>query len=143
MTRTLLIVGIFVVILLGGYLMVNSGRPKAPSVSNEALENEPTSTGIELTTDDGAAIEEEVEGAVKVNINNYKYSPSTIKVKKGGSVTWTNNDSVAHTATGDNNEFDTGLLNKGESKTVNFTEAGTFAYHCTPHPYMKATVVVE
>ena len=58
----------------------------------------------------------------------------------GDTVTWTNQDSTQHTATGD--DFDTGLLGKGQSGSHTFDSAGTFSYICTPHPYMKAKVTV-
>jgi plastocyanin len=88
-------------------------------------------------------IEEKAMDKVEVTIENYSFAPKTIKVKVGGTVTWTNKDSVAHTATEDNDEFDTGLIGKDQSKSITFDEAGTFAYHCTPHPDMKAMVMVE
>ncbi|MBI4092003.1 MAG: cupredoxin family copper-binding protein [Candidatus Levybacteria bacterium] len=80
---------------------------------------------------------------INVEIKNFAFGPKTLTVKKGTTIVWTNQDSVGHTATSDDGNFDTGLLEKGESKSVTFDEAGTFTYHCTPHPYMKATIVVE
>jgi plastocyanin len=78
-----------------------------------------------------------------VDINSFKYKPVTIAVKKGGHVKWTNSDAAAHTATADNRSFDTQTIDKGKAKTVAMTTAGTFAYHCDFHPFMKATIVVK
>jgi hypothetical protein len=57
-------------------------------------------------------------------------------------VTWTNRDSVAHTATR-GTAFDSGLIEQGESYSLTFVRAGTYRYVCTPHPNMTGTVVVR
>ena len=78
-----------------------------------------------------------------VTIANFAFSPGTITVQAGSTVTWVNNDSVAHTATGDNGEFDTGSIAPGGSATITFDTAGTFAYHCSIHPNMTASITVQ
>jgi plastocyanin len=78
-----------------------------------------------------------------VDIRDFAFSPRTIEIRVGDTVRWTNRDSVAHTATGRNGSFDTGLLAEGESGSVRFTAAGTYRYLCTPHPDMTGTVVVR
>lgn len=81
----------------------------------------------------------------KVDIKNYAFSPQEIKVKKGTTVMWENYDLVPHTITmdeksktGPNSE----LFGKGKNYSYIFSTPGTYAYHCEPHPYMKAVVVV-
>jgi plastocyanin len=64
-------------------------------------------------------------------------------VGKNVTITWQNNDKVPHTATADDGSWDTGNISPGSSKALTFAVAGTFAYHCTVHPMMKATVVVQ
>jgi plastocyanin len=78
-----------------------------------------------------------------VAISGFSFSPGTITVSVGDSVTWTNSDAQAHTATADNSSFDTGAISNGSSKSVTFATAGTFAYHCSIHTQMTGTVVVE
>lgn len=79
----------------------------------------------------------------KVTISNFTYSPSDITVKKGTTVTWTNNDSVSHDVVGDSdNELKSELLQNGQSYSFTFNEVGTFNYSCTPHPQMHGTVTV-
>ena len=78
-----------------------------------------------------------------VSIRDFAFSPRTVEIRVGESVTWTNRDSVAHTATANNDAFDSGLLDEGESYTVTFIRAGTYRYVCTPHPNMTGTVVVS
>jgi amicyanin len=82
----------------------------------------------------------------KVSISNFTFSPASIKVKVGDTVTWTNHDSIGHTVTADSPSSDapaSDTLVKGKSYSFTFTKAGTYTYHCEPHPYMKGTVTVE
>lgn len=83
-----------------------------------------------------------VDDSAMVTIQNYAFTPETITVKKGTTVTWTNSDTVEHSVTADDGSFDTGLIATGKTGTHTFDKTGTFRYHCTPHPSMKAKVVV-
>ena len=78
-----------------------------------------------------------------IEISDFAFSPETLNIKKGDSVTWSNKDDVRHTATSDEGVFDSNLLAKGQSFRYDFNEVGTFSYHCTPPPYMKAKIVVQ
>lgn len=79
-----------------------------------------------------------------VTIQGFKYAPPSISTKVGATLTFKNLDSAEHTATAEmKSAFDSGTLNKGQSKTVTFKKAGTFAYHCDFHPFMHGTVVVK
>jgi LPXTG-motif cell wall-anchored protein len=75
-------------------------------------------------------------------ISDFKFTPSTVTVTAGESVTWTNSGPAAHSATADDGSFDTGILRKGTSGSHTFTRAGTYTFHCTPHPFMTGKVVV-
>jgi len=77
-----------------------------------------------------------------ITIQNMAFSPATLTVKVGDKVTWTNQDSVGHSATADDNSFDTGVLGQGQSGSATFSKAGTYTYHCIVHPNMKATIIV-
>lgn len=80
------------------------------------------------------------------------YSPRTGTVPVGTTVTWTNDDSVVHTVTSGQSDgsvatpdgvFDSGDMAAGDTFQFTFDTAGTFEYHCTPHPWMRATIVVQ
>ncbi len=80
-------------------------------------------------------------------IKDFKFVPAAITVPAGTKITFTNQDSAPHTATSGGSPnadgvFDTGTLTKGQSRSVTLSEAGTFAYYCALHPFMKATVIV-
>lgn len=79
---------------------------------------------------------------VAVTIKDFSFEPSTVKVKVGQEVVFTNEDGVVHTATADEGAFDSGDLEKGKSFTFTADKPGTFSYFCTPHQYMKGTIEV-
>jgi plastocyanin len=81
---------------------------------------------------------------VSVEISNFAFQPASVTIQVGDTVTWTNLDSAAHTATdtGSGSLFD-GVMNQGESLSYTFTQAGTFDYICTFHPDMTGTVIVQ
>ena len=82
--------------------------------------------------------------------NNRCYSPYNSFVKIGGTVTWTNDDSAAHTVTsGDlsvassvGNEFDSSLLMARSTFSHTFEESGEFDYFCMVHPWMEGIISV-
>jgi plastocyanin len=80
-------------------------------------------------------------GAKSVDINHFAFTPSTQRVKRGGTVAFANSSNVVHTATG--GSFDTKRIKPGKTVVVRFSQKGTFAYHCKIHPFMKGKIVVE
>ena len=80
--------------------------------------------------------------AADVTVANMSFGPSRVTVRVGETVTWTFQDSMAHTATSDNGFFNTGLASGGATRSVRFRSAGTFPYHCMPHPHMTGRVRV-
>ena len=68
-------------------------------------------------------------------------------MKAGTTLTFTDVGDIPHTATafdkGKVGDWDTGALNKGESKEITFKEPGIYFYICTPHPWMYGQVIVE
>lgn len=80
-----------------------------------------------------------------VIISDYKYLPKKIIIKKGTTITWVNKDIAKHTITADTditNGPNSQFFGKDGSYKFTFNTLGTFAYHCEPHPYMKAVVEV-
>jgi plastocyanin len=78
-----------------------------------------------------------------VTMINISFSPSTLTVSKGTTVTWQNNEGVTHTSTSDTGVWDTGNIEAGTSKTVTFPSAGSFNYHCTINASMTGTIIVQ
>jgi plastocyanin len=81
-----------------------------------------------------------VSGARTLGSNSY--APNPVTISAGGTVTWTNMDSISHTATSDTGVFN-GSLAPGAQFSFTFPNRGSFPYHCTIHPGMVGTVVVQ
>lgn len=94
------------------------------------------------STDDSAGNIEQVQ-TTNVSMMDLQFQPQNIRVSAGDTITWTNDDSVVHTATADNGEFDSGHLEPGQTFSHVFGEPGTYDYRCTIHPTMVGTVTVQ
>lgn len=82
--------------------------------------------------------------SVAVVIQNFAFSPATVTIAPGTTVTWTNKDSVAHTVSSDDNAWpDSGSVNTGHTFSFTFSKPGTYTYHCAIHPNMVARVIVS
>lgn len=120
--------GVVAVLVIALFIGSKTGKISLPQKS-------PTPTPVATET---AATEKRA-----ITIENYSYSPANLVIKTGETVTWTNKDSVAHTATSNDGTFNTGLIGQNETASVTFDTLGTYSYHCTPHPQMQATIIVE
>ena len=117
------------------------------SGSDSSTEAETTPPASEETTEGDTTESEpapsgEAAKAEKVDIVEFTYQPDPVVVQTGGKVTWQNQDAAPHTATAEDDSWDTGTIEKGKIGSETFKEAGTFAYYCEIHPTMKGTVEV-
>jgi plastocyanin len=101
-----------------------------------------------VRADDGEEIEQAAEqeveqGAAAVRIVDFAFMPASVTVSVGGRVTWTNTGERPHTSTSQAGGWDSGRLTTGQTFSFTFPRAGSFAYICTIHPEMMATVVVQ
>jgi plastocyanin len=80
---------------------------------------------------------------VRASMRGMAYAPARIEVEAGTTVEWTNDDSLEHTVTSTGGAFDSGLIAPGARWRHTFTERGEYAFSCTPHPFMRGTVVVR
>lgn len=80
---------------------------------------------------------------------NECYVPHEVTVDVGGEVTWSNDDTAAHTVTSGTPEngpdavFDSSLFMAGNTFSHKFDKAGTFHYFCMVHPWMTGSVIVQ
>lgn len=81
----------------------------------------------------------------KVKIKSFAFQPEEVRIKVGDSVEWEQFDNVPHTVTlvSGPEEFDSGLMRKGDKWVHTFDKPGVYEYHCTPHTNMKGKVIVE
>jgi plastocyanin len=107
-------------------------KPVEPSTPTQTAE---TTAPTQTTVPDP-------NGQKTVNIYNHAFDSAQLNVASGTTVRFVNKDTEAHTATADNNLFDTGVLEPGESFKVYFEGSGTVTYHCELHPDMKGSIGV-
>jgi plastocyanin len=81
--------------------------------------------------------------AESIAIRNFAFAPGNLQVPVGATVTFTNYDDAPHSATAKDGSWDTGILNKGESKTITFDKPGDYTYYCKVHPSMVARLQVR
>jgi plastocyanin len=120
---------------------VEAAQPTTPTPNPQQHRPQQNAAPEQETTPEEPPPVAVAAGPGSVSIADFSFSPGTITVNAGDTVTWTNTGKESHTATG--SSFDTGLLSRGESGSHTFGSAGSFSYVCTPHPFMKGTVVVR
>jgi plastocyanin len=97
-------------------------------------------TNINTTVQQGGATP--AAPGTTVDIKNFAFSPVTLTISNGQTVTWTNMDSVSHTVTSTTGVFDSGPISPGQTFSYTFNNAGTFEYSCTIHPTMQHGKVI-
>jgi plastocyanin len=87
---------------------------------------------------------EGIPGSTVVVIRAFAFGPTDVRVRVGERVTWVNcEDAESHTSTADAGQWASPLLAPGDAFTQTFTAPGEFSYHCEPHPFMIARVIVD
>lgn len=126
----------------GAYYIYLNGSEEMDKMNQIAQEAPETDSGIGSNPE--STIKNVPTGSpATVSIANFSYGPEVLRIKAGTKVVWTNNDKARHNVVADKGEFASRLLAKGESFEFTFNSKGTFSYLCEPHPWMKATVIVE
>ena len=118
--------------------------PKAEAASEEREEaaSPKPRTRRAKAQDDGDGGRVTAAASRTVTIADFSFSPKSVTVSVGDSVTWRNTGDEVHTATAKDGSFDTGNLDTGQSGSHTFNKAGTFSYFCKPHAFMTASVTV-
>jgi plastocyanin len=81
--------------------------------------------------------------APAVHMDNDAFTPKTLTIDAGQTVTFVNSDDDAHTVTAVDGSFDSKGLDSGAVWRHSFTKPGLYAYFCELHPFMKGTIVVK
>jgi plastocyanin len=101
----------------------------------------PTAASGGVPAADGGAASK--PGQTQVAIDNFSFTPATLTVAAGTTVTWTNHDDVQHTVTADDKSYSSGTIGTDGTFSHQFTTPGTYAYHCAIHPTMTAQIIVK
>lgn len=130
------------IIVIGGIWWFIASQPKSDTTTTGSSQNAADDTAHTAT-------DQTQTTAVAVDMKNITFSPERIKIKKGTTVTWTNQDVIRHNVVASDAGNSGGLptendlLDKGGTYSFTFNTVGTFAYHCTPHASsMKGIVEV-
>lgn len=81
--------------------------------------------------------------AARIEIKGYVFSPATLAVPAGTTVTWINRDDEPHTVTESDKAFTSPGLDAEETFSHTFSTPGTYTYFCKLHPEMTATIIVK
>lgn len=79
---------------------------------------------------------------VRVSITNFAFKPARLVVSPGTRIVWTNQDPDPHTVTSARGIWASDALDTDNRFTRVFAAAGTFAYYCAIHPFMRGTIIV-
>ncbi len=142
MLAAFIVLAVAVALVVGG-MNNDNGKKGADMQGMEMGHSQASSTSDSGSSQSQASAQPEQTSSV--TIQNYSFTPASITVKAGTTVTWTNQDSIQHSVVADDQSADAPngpLLAKGESYKFTFAKAGTYKYHCSPHPYMQGTVIV-
>lgn len=107
---------------------------------------------VKNSTNTEKKAEQPAESGAVIEMKNSIYSPNTLEVEAGTTVTWVNNELFATTlhsvmsedgTTFNSRDVFTEDLKKGEKYSFTFDTPGTYKYHCEQHPFMKGTIIVK
>ena len=96
-----------------------------------------------LPTDKVVAGSNDASAAQQISIDNFTFSPQTLNVPVGATVTWINRDDVPHTVVDADKRFKSAALDTDDKFTFTFTTAGEYPYFCGIHTHMTGKVVVK
>jgi len=131
--KTSWIIGIVVIVLIIGVFLLfgnkNTATNNGDQITPPPIPNIGENTGVQT---------------YNIEINNFAFVPASLNVKAGDTIIWTNKDSAPHTVVSDSgSEIGSATLSQGNNYSHTFNTAGTFNYHCSIHPGMKANIVVS
>ena len=78
-----------------------------------------------------------------MEMRSMAFAPERIEIAAGTTIVWTNQDQLVHTVIADDGSWNSGDVAPGATWSHRFDAPGTYAFHCTPHPFMKGVVVVK
>jgi len=130
---------------MGNMMAGSGGMMNGNYVSSNSVQG----IGMPCLTNASKINEHMMFGDYNVVIGNYEFHPQNLTVKAGTTVTWINMDTVGHNVESGTHEqedlakiFESPILEHMQSFSYTFNEPGEYVYHCDPHPYMEATIIV-
>lgn len=99
-------------------------------------------TGVFLAA--GVLLAAAADPSNTVSIDNFTFTPASLTVKAGTTVTFVNRDDIPHAIASSTNAFaKSKALDTDDRFSFTFTTPGTYKYFCYLHPHMVGSIVVE
>ncbi len=145
--NTTIAIVVVLVLIIGGWLLT---RPSQQVSQTPQATDNPVSTSTPAST--STATPDAAMTAQKnlVKISSDGFTPKSITIKLGDTITWTNVDTENHTVNSDNHPthllypfLNLGKILPGESKSVTPATAGTFTYHDHLNPSLTGSITVQ
>lgn len=121
------------------FVVSGCGTSSTPNTANTS--NNTPATDISATETPANVTPAPSGATAKIDITNFTFNPVTLTIKRGTTVTWTNNDLMSHQVKSD--LFNSDILTKGKSFSFTFNDAGTINYYCSIHASMTGQIIVE
>lgn len=137
-TTAIVLIVIIVLVVGVGILLYSNSQNNNSSTNNSSSSSISSDTSL-LNISSSSS---QSSSKSSILITNRLFSPSSITVPVGTTVTWTNQDSYSHNIVENTGAFNSGLLSNGSTFSYTFTSAGTFNYNCSIHPDMTGSIVV-
>ena len=81
---------------------------------------------------------------LQVKIDNFSFTPPTLTVAVGATVTWVNQDDVPHNiVSSEGKTLKSPVMDTDQKFSYTFTKAGTYPYYCGIHPRMIGKIIVQ
>ena len=144
MNKAIIAIVIVIILAIGGWAIFGHKNSNNNSLYGNSNNNTPAATQPNNSGQQSSSTTN--QPSATINIVNMMFTPSQVTIQKGQTVKWTNNDSTTHTVTDD--LANTGGPNSGDvppgtSYSFTFNNTGSFQYHCSIHPSMRGTIVVQ
>jgi plastocyanin len=81
--------------------------------------------------------------ASQITIDNFSFSPATLTVSAGATVSWINHDDIPHTVVSEDKLFKSHALDTDDKFSFTCTKPGSYPYYCGIHPKMTGKIVVQ
>jgi plastocyanin len=122
-------------------LLLLNGCASGPSPIEPGLSDAETPTVPRLAALTMSASAESRNQAV--TIDNFSFTPATITIAAGQSITWVNHDDVPHTVTANDKSFTSKTLDTDDRYSRTFAVPGVYPYFCAVHPHMTGKIIVK
>jgi len=138
-SRLAISLALLAALLLGACVPISTAAPAGTTGQASAVTAAPPTA---RASPPATAAPQPISGP-QVVIGNFTFTPNALTVTVGTTITWVNHDDIPHTVTAQDHSFTSSGLDTEDSFSHQFNVAGTYAYYCTIHAKMTATVIVR